>query len=151
MLLYPSPSCYIKLNCKYFCKLNLFDKRLNCVNYKQSGYKLNHDWSTCTIHRMITTFKKSGVDIYQGWPDFFYWRAKFHSNIVLWAATKFLPYFFLHKDKIIDVDFGYFIHKCIINSLVVHPKFDTVAAENLWRAALWPPLIYMITSRPSSN
>jgi hypothetical protein len=26
----------------------------------------------------------------------------------------------------------------------VHPKFDTGAAENLWRAALWPPLLYSI-------
>ncbi len=34
------------------------------------------------------------------------------------------------------------IHKCIINSLDVHPQFDTGAAENLWRAALWPPLVY---------
>jgi hypothetical protein len=25
---------------------------------------------------------------------------------------------------------------------VVHPKFDTGAVENLWRAALWPPLLY---------
>jgi hypothetical protein len=38
--------------------------------------------------------------------------------------------------------------KWVINSLVVHPKFDTGAAENLWsaacgtRAALWPPLLY---------
>jgi hypothetical protein len=38
---------------------------------------------------------------------------------------------------------GIFIHMCVINSLVVHPKFDTGAAENLRRAALWPPLIYM--------
>ncbi len=36
--------------------------------------------------------------------------------------------FSLHKDHIIDVNFGYFKHKCIINSLVVHPKFDTGAA-----------------------
>ncbi len=52
--------------------------------------------------------------------------------------------FFLHKDHIIDVNLGYFIHKCMINSLVVHPKFDTGAAKNLWRAALWPPLMYYI-------
>jgi len=26
----------------------------------------------------------------------------------------------------------------------VHPKFDTGAAENLCRAALWPPLIYTV-------
>ncbi len=49
----------------------------------------------------------------------------------------------------IDVNFGYFIHKCAINSLVVHPKFDTGAAKNLWRAAsgprtaVWPPLVYI--------
>ena len=34
----------------------------------------------------------------------------------------FLLYFFLHKDSIIDVNFGHFIHKCVINSLVVHPE-----------------------------
>ncbi len=45
---------------------------------------------------------------------------------------------------------GNFIHKFFINSLVVHPKFDTGAAENLWRAAcspraaLWPSLLYRI-------
>jgi hypothetical protein len=38
---------------------------------------------------------------------------------------------------------GNFIHKCSINSLVVHPKFGTGAAKNLWRAALWPPLLYI--------
>jgi hypothetical protein len=43
----------------------------------------------------------------------------------------FLPYIFLFKDYIIDVNFRYFIHKCVINNLVVHPKFDTGAAENL--------------------
>ncbi len=26
----------------------------------------------------------------------------------------------------------------------MHPKFDTGAAENLWRAALWPPLLYTV-------
>ncbi len=46
------------------------------------------------------------------------------------AAKIFFASFFLHKDHIIDVNFGYFIHKCVINSLVVHPKFDTGAAEN---------------------
>jgi len=38
----------------------------------------------------------------------------------------------------------------------VHPKFDTGAAENLWRAAcgpraaLWPPLIYGIGNSSKS-
>ncbi len=42
------------------------------------------------------------------------------------------------------------MNKWAINSLVVYPKFETGAAENLWRAAcgpraaLWPPLIYII-------
>jgi len=61
------------------------------------------------------------------------------------GRKKFFALFFLRKDHIIDVNFGYFIHKCIINSLDVHPKFDTGAAENLWRAALWPHLVYSIT------
>ena len=26
---------------------------------------------------------------------------------------------------------------------MVYPKFDTGAKENLWRAALWPPLLYI--------
>jgi len=60
------------------------------------------------------------------------------------GRKKFSALFFLHKDHIIDVNLGHFVHKCVINSLVVHPKFDTGAAENLWRAALWPPLIYNI-------
>jgi len=72
------------------------------------------------------------------------------------GRKKFFALFFLHKYHIIDVSFGYFIHKCIINSLDVHPKFDTGAAENLWRAELWPPLLYSIASygidgKPSEN
>jgi len=63
------------------------------------------------------------------------------------GRKKFFALFFLHKDHIIDVNFGYFIHKFVSNSLDVHPKFDTGAEENLWRAAcgpraaLWPPLV----------
>jgi len=57
------------------------------------------------------------------------------------ATKNFFALFFLHKDHIIDINFGYFRHKCVINSLVVHPKFDTGAAENIWGVALWPPLL----------
>jgi hypothetical protein len=66
-----------------------------------------------------------------GWPDFFSDGPNFIKNSVLRGPQKNFPYFFLDKDYIIDVNFGYFIHKCAINSLVVHPKFDTGAAENL--------------------
>ncbi len=77
----------------------------------------------------------------------FFLACQISLNIVLQAAKNFLPYFFLYKDHIIYVNFQYFIHKCLINSLVVHPKFDTGAAENLWRAALWPHLKYNIIWR----
>jgi len=86
-------------------------------------------------------------NLYQGLPDFFSDGPNF-IKILCCGPQNFYPLFFLHKNHIIDVNvnFGYFIHKCIINSLVVHPKFDTGAAENLWRATLWPPLIYMFAS-----
>jgi len=77
--------------------------------------------------------------IYQGWPDFFSDGPNF-IKILYCGPQNFFALFFLYKDHIIDVNFGYFIHKFVINSLVVHSKFDTMAAENLWRAALWPPL-----------
>jgi hypothetical protein len=85
------------------------------------------------------------VTIVQGWPDFFSDGPNFIK--ILWAAKIFFAIFFLLKDPIIDVNFGYFTHKCVINSLVAHPKFDTGAAKNLrraacgLRAALWPPLL----------
>ncbi len=60
------------------------------------------------------------------------------------GRKKILIYFFLHKDNIINVNFLYFIYKWIINSLVVHTKFDIGAEENLWRAALWPLLYYKV-------
>jgi len=56
----------------------------------------------------------------------------------------FFAIFFLHKDHIIDVNLGYFIHKCVINSLVVHPKFDT-------GAALWPPSVFFNDQIPTTN
>jgi len=84
------------------------------------------------------------ITLYQGWPDFFSDVPNFIKILYCGPQKKILPYFFLHKDHIIDANFGYFIHKCVISSLVVYPKFDTGAAENLWRAALWPPLHYII-------
>jgi len=88
--------------------------------------------------------------IYQGWPDLFSDGPNFNKILFCGPQKNFLPYFLLYKDIIIDVNFRYFIHKCVINSLVVHPKFDTGAAKNLWRAAcgpraaLWPPLLYNV-------
>jgi hypothetical protein len=74
------------------------------------------------------------------------WVARLFSDgpnfikILYCGPQNFFALFFLHKNHIIDVNFGYFIHKCVINSLDVHPKFDT-------GAALWPPLQYNFICR----
>jgi len=113
----------------------------NCPNPPYSSYFNNLKYSL--------TLSIAGV------ARLFFWRAKFHWNIVLRASKKILPYFFLPK----DVSWCKFRVFSYINSLVVHPKFDTGAAENLWRtacgprAALWPPLFYSMSYNPtlSSN
>jgi len=65
-------------------------------------------------------------------------RAKFHKDYALRAATIFdllWLVFFIFLSIL-----GIFLHKCVINIQVMHPKFDTEAAKDLQRAAHWPPL-----------
>jgi len=83
------------------------------------------------------------IDYIRGGQTFFL-TGQISLKYCIAVRKNFFALFFLHKYHIFDAYFGYFIHKCVINSLVVHQKFDTGGSENLWRAALWPPLDYIL-------
>ncbi len=85
---------------------------------------------------LTTVYIRGGQTFFSDGPNFI--------KILYCGPQKnFFALFFLHKDHIIDANFGYFIHKCVINSLVVHSKFETEAAENLLKGrTLATPGIY---------
>jgi len=114
-------STFVTLCSAFFSLLSLKLKRFFFVH--RNGHEFNFHF-----RQLVFAQSSIAVILFSDGPNFI-------------KILYFFALFFLHKNHIIDVNFGYFIHKCVINSLDVHPKFDT-------GAALWPPLLYSNDSRP---
>ncbi len=90
-------------------------------------------FSIVQIYFLTLTIQRHILD--QGWPDFSSYNPNFN-KIMYCGLQKKLGLFFFKYDMI-DVSLFYFLLQKYQSCA---PKFDTGAAKNLLRAALWPPL-----------
>ncbi len=94
----------------------------------------SHEWkrfSKGEILSLSRQYTKDGQTFFVYGPNFI--------KILYCRPEKNLFGLFFFKFDIIDVNFVYF-------SSINVSQIDTGAAENLWRAALWPPLPYTFVS-----